>query len=311
MLLYYFKLHFNILNRRIQSFGMHPILGYISFIIIFIILSIYLNNKTQYFNYIYLLIYSIICIQIQSNDKQKFINQWIPYYQQVIIKLLTNLIIGIPFASFLIYKNAYYFAGIVVLLSSILAFFNFNTFQFNKKIPTPFYKKPFEFIIGFRKSLLLILIAYAVVIIGIIVKNFNLSLVGLILLFIICFNFFFYVESQQHVWIYNKSVNSFLKTKVLTAMLQCIVIITLPILSIIISNVHEITTILIITVIGIIYIPISILMKYAQYPNQISIIHIILWVIGIVFPPFALLLFPYFYFKATQSINTILSNDSN
>jgi len=86
--------------------------------------------------------------------------------------------------------------------------------QLNYTIPTPFYKKPFEFIIGFRTAIGMIGFAYFLTIMGISVGNFNLGIFSLLVVFLTSFSFYAQPDSQFYVWIFSHSSATFLLDKI-------------------------------------------------------------------------------------------------
>jgi hypothetical protein len=212
---------------------------------------------------------------------------------------------SIPFGLFLIYKEAYHIAFIFTTTVAINSQFNIVN-NFSLVIPTPFYKKPFEFTIGFRKSFIVFIGCYVLTIISIKVNNFNLGVFSMLVTFLTCMSFYSKPEPLSYVWNYSKHPIAFLITKIKTA-LTFSFLITIPIaLLLLFFNIDMAFYIILFQFVGMLYIVNNILSKYAYYPSEININQAFIVGASIMFPPLMLLTIPLFYSRAKQQLNTIL-----
>ena len=166
------------LNRHLREFGINPILGYLLASIVFFSISSLLFNKTTFAPYIYSGIALLTIGKLSELHRCNFLKTCFPRHTYRNIRILENIILGIPFIAFLLYKQEYQYLPIIFL--SVLAFYDYNYRNiWNFTIPTPFGKRPYEFTRGFRNTFFIFPLAYSLCIIGINVNNFNLSLFSL------------------------------------------------------------------------------------------------------------------------------------
>ena len=76
-------------------------------------------------------------------------------------------------------------------------------------MPTPFSKNPFEFTTGFRRTLLIFPLAYALTVIAINVDNLNLGIFSILLIFLIVLSFYSKPEEEYYVWVHADTPKSF------------------------------------------------------------------------------------------------------
>jgi hypothetical protein len=214
-------------------------------------------------------------------------------------------VVALPFIVVLCFKNAFLMAICLLCATNILAFIRIKKGSLFT-LPTPFYRYPFEFAVGFRQYLLLVLGIYALALIGVFVGNTNLSLVCLGGISLLGFSFYINLEPDFYIWIFADSPERFLKKKFYTANFYTLVL-GLPI-SVGLFCYDTALGYLIFAVTGLGFIAISAVLsaKYASYPNQISVPTLFLLFLCFVFPPFALVFIPYFYIKAKKRLSRIL-----
>jgi len=294
------------LNRHFSAFGLLPFFGYLWSILIFLGGSIYLFYKTEYAAFIYVgfaLFLLIPLSEIKLNDflKSCFFDK--EYWQ---IRIAENLLVVFPFVLFLGYKREGLLLLILILLSGSMARLPVNH-QLNYTIPTPFYKKPFEFTVGFRKTFGLLLFAYFLTIMSISADNFNLCVFSLLLIFLTSFSFYTEPESPFYVWIYADKAQSILWEKIKTG-IQYSTLLALPILLSLgyFFPIHF-QFLLIALGIGYLYLVTIILAKYAAFPRAINLPETLLIVVSVFFPPFLLFVLPFFYRRSISQLNKILT----
>ena len=216
-----------------------------------------------------------------------------------------NGLIALPFFTFLIYKNEFIIGLSFLLTALLLSFFNASS-PSAIAIPTPFYKRPFEFTIGFRKTFLVFIGAYALAIIAVNVGNFNLGIVALLMTFLSCTSFYSQPEPQFYVWIHSQNPTNFLQQKLKTASLFSTAL-SLPIAILLAAfNFNNAHFVFIFEIIGVFYVINSLLGKYAYYPSAININKAFIIAASIFFPPLMLLTIPFFYKKSKQELNSLL-----
>jgi len=229
-------------KRQLIEFGLNPILGFIIILTAFYTFSIYLFSKIEYANYVYILVALSAIFQyseIKRNDFLKFIYPKNNYFK---IRILENLIIVVPFIIFLCYRVEFYSVLLLIVGSILFSFLNTNK-KVTSTIPTPFYRKPFEFIVGFRKLLIGFLFAYFLTAMSLIYQNFNLGIFSLVLIFILCLSFYSEPENEFYVWVHKLKVNGFLFDKIITAILFSTIIslpVTIPLLIFFQTNINAV-----------------------------------------------------------------------
>ena len=305
MIQYYSQLQIKILSRQLKSFGLNPILGLIFGPIFFVLLSWFIFQKLAFSEFIYPLI-PIYIIHMSGNHlKTRFLKSYFSSRQCTMISLVQNISITVPFIIFILYKQEFTIAAILFLMPIVLAILN-PVLRCQTKIPSPFSKIPFEFPIGFRKSLLIYSVAFIILIISIQVENFNLGIVVLGMTLLIPLGFYSYIEPKYYVMIFNDNPSQFLWRKIKTGLLFSMFF-SLPVsifLSIWYPSVYLI--IIAVNVIGLILLLISIIAKYSSYPKSMSIADSIMLAISILIPPLLLITIPRLYKKSVIQLKPIL-----
>ena len=301
----YFGLQLIMFKRQIIEFGLNPILGFIIILTVFYGFSIYLFSKIAYANYIYILIAFSAIFQYSEKERNDFLKLIYPKNNYFKIRILENLIIVVPFIIFLCYRVEFYPILLLIVASILFSFLNTNK-KITSTIPTPFYRKPFEFIVGFRKSFVGFLFAYFLTAMSLIYQNFNLGIFSLVLIFILCLSFYNEPENEFYIWVYKLKVNGFLFDKIITAILFS-TIISLPVtISLLIFFQTNIKAVFGFQALGYCYLLTVIFAKYSAYPKKINLPQGILLALSITMPPLLLALVPFFYIQSKNRLKEIL-----
>lgn len=301
----YFRLQFKMTNRKLSEFGLPPFLAYSSLPFWFIGLSVYIFSKSEFAEYFYILVAFGLLTKLTNKKRNEFLKSCFSKNDYIKLRLLENLIIILPFTLFLIYHKSIVAIIILIVLIIILAFISFDT-SLNFTIPTPFYKKPFEFTVGFRSSFFIFPLAYLLTYISISVGNFNLGIFSLLLIFVVALSYYSKLEHEYYIWSFNVSPKDFLVEKIKTGLLFT-TLSSLPILmAMAIYFNSELETLLTFLVLGFAYLTTIILAKYSVYPYEMSIPQGVLIAISLLFPPILIGIIPYFYFQSNKRLNTIL-----
>ncbi len=300
----YFLLQIKLFARKIKAFGINPIAGSIFLAIAFIGVSIILFDKFELAGYIYISISLVIILpfsEVKRNDFLKF--HFTDKYRKV--RLLENGFLTLPFIAFLLLKSLIIPATLNLILAIVFAFIKTGS-RFNFVIPTPFSKTPFEFSTGFRKSFFIVVIAYLLVLAGILVPNFNIGIFAILLLFIVSLTFYVEPENEYFVWSYNNSPKQFLLLKIKTALIH-FTLIMLPVLltlSIYFSEYVYLLTIFLL--VGYFVLSTVIVAKYSSYPEKMSISQGVILILSIQLPPLLLVAFPYFFINSVRKLKAYL-----
>jgi hypothetical protein len=305
----YFYLQYIMTNRKIKEAGLPPLLGYLFVLIAFVLLSAYVFQKTDFAKYLVILISLSTLFKLSENTRADFLLSTFGDKIKIQIRILENTILCLPFVLLLLYKSFFLEASMLFLCSLLLSLFTLQS-AFHFTIPTPFSKNPFEFSTGFRRSIFLFPIAYALTFMAIKVDNFNLGLFSMLLIFLISMSYYPTPENEFFVWVHADSPRSFLKKKMMVA-LSYVMLLASPILiSLLIFYPLEFEKTLLLLLIGILLLLTIILAKYTAYPTEINFPEVIKIALCLFFPPLFVVMIPYLYFKAVANLKYIL-NDSH
>lgn len=302
---YYFQLQFRMISRNLVEFGINPVIGSLLAVFVFTGMSFYLFHVTEYADYIY----SVVSILLISNLSQtvrtealKMIFSKKDFYK---IRLLENMLVIFPFGLIIALQNEPKILIFLILSAILLIFLNFNN-KLNFTIPTPFTRWPFEFIVGFRYSIGLILLSWFFTFMSVSVGNYNLGIFSLLLIFTIGSSYYMKPETNYFVWIFAFDAKHFLIQKIKIAIL-CISMLSIPVFIILVIFFPEnYLNSLAFLLIGYIIITSLILAKYSSFPGQINFPQMLLLGICVWFPPLIIAVLPYFYFKSINNLNEIL-----
>jgi hypothetical protein len=221
------------------------------------------------------------------------------------IRLTENYIVALPFIAFLVYEQLFPSVFVLTILTLTMALVNFNS-TFNYTIPTPFYKKPFEFTVGFRSSFYLFFFAYFLTFMAVSVGNFNLGIFALLLVFLVSLSFYSKLENEYYVWSYIDTPKGFIIKKIKSGLFNS-TILALPIFIVLgVFFFSEKYTLLIFLLLGYVYLVTIILAKYSGYPNEMNLPQGILIGLSVLFPPILIGIIPFFYLQSNKRLKDIL-----
>ena len=292
------------MTKRKLSDGSRPIVGYLLALFILLIFvgfsMLLLSSKLTYAPYIYAFISLSFTLKLSEIKRNDFLKIHFGDKQYRKVRVLENLIIAMPFFVFLVYKQYFYLAIVLVAITILIALLSFKV-TYNITIPTPFYKTPFEFIVGFRNTFFMFFIAYGLAIIAIKVDNFNLGVFALGIVFLTILGYYLKPENEYFVWSYSCTPAKFLFTKIKIALLFSFCL-SLPVLILLsVFYFEHIGVLLGCTFLAFMYQTTLILAKYSTYPEEMGIIQMIIFAIGL-FPPMLIIIIPLF---AHQSVNKL------
>ena len=301
----YFQLQYKLINRSIKELGLNPIITYIIAITALIGFAIYLFSITEFAPYVLILTCIGLLSKLSQTQRNDFLKMVYTKKIYLTIRFIENTILSLPFILILLVKLSFFPVLIIVVLSIVMTLANFNT-SFSVAIPTPFYKRPFEFIVGFRNTFYLFGLAYALTFIAIKVDNFNLGIFSLLLIFLISLTFYSKPENEYFVWSYNLKAKAFIYKKLKTSLIYS-TILSLPILGVLIIHFQTNQVILIaFELVGYTYLITLVLIKYSAFPNKMSITQGIVVAISLYIPPLLLLIIPYYYIQSAERLKDLL-----
>lgn len=292
-------------NRRFKDAGFEPFLAYLILTVGFVGLSIYLFHKTEFAEYIYVLSALTLIGKLSETRRTEFLKICFGNTKLKKIRVTENLISSLPFLIFLLYKQLFLSALLLLVLTTILSLLNFRT-TLNFTIWTPFSKRPFEFTTGFRNTFYLFFAAYALTVIAVSVNNFNLGVFAMLLVFATTLSYYTKPENEYYVWTYNVNAREFLFSKIKTAILFS-TLLALPIAMVLVSFYSQNIGILsLFFLAGWAFLISIIVSKYSAYPDEMNITHGILLALCIWFPPILVVLIPYLFKKSENRLSSLL-----
>jgi hypothetical protein len=304
-MLNYFRLQLLLNSRKLRDAGVHPVVGFLLIAVAFIAGSFFLFYKTMYapYLYVFMALGSVSPLSEKSRNDFLLLSFGTARYRQV--RVLENLLVALPFVAFLCYKLQFVWAVSLLVVAVLWVFNSLNT-QLSFTIPTPFGHKPYEFAVGFRGTFWVVLIAYALVAIGIAVGNFNLGVFALLLLFGIILSYYFQSEPEYFVWSHNTKPVRFLLGKVKTAVVYATILALPMVITLAVFFDEKALIPAGVMLLGYLYIVCTITARYAAYPEDISIPQGILLTVCLVMPPAIIFILPYFINASTKRLQPVL-----
>lgn len=302
---FYFQIQYKRYYRKIAEMGIHPFLGMGIVLVLIVLGTIFLFQKTIYANYIFGFIGLSISSGFSEKQRSEFLNLCFSKSRFYRIRLIENLLIISPFVIFLLYHQDFIIAISILILSLALVFIPLQN-KWSVSIPSPFSRFPFEFTMGFRKLFLIYPLVYFLIYKSIEVGNFNLGIFAIGVLIVSHISYYFKPEQQYFVWIFNKDPKAFLWQKMkenlfyssLTLLpILILLAIWFPERYIILIGVLFMNALLMMTII---------LAKYSAYPKEINLPQMVLFGLSLWFPPILIIAIIYFYKQSIKNLNPLL-----
>jgi hypothetical protein len=301
----YCTLQFRLINRHLSDFGLHPVAGYLLLSFIFISCSLYLFYSIEYAPFIYAFVgLSLTAIPAEMN-RVSFLKTLFSFKDYSAVRMIENVMLVLPFFIFLCVK-AEWLVGLALLTGSVLLSFLRMNNSFALTLPTPFYKYPFEYTLGFRQLYFLILFAYFLTTMAVVHSNVNLGIFSLLLILLTCLTFYTTPENDFYVWIHSMSPAQFIRHKILISFVYSTILCLPIIITFVINSPVHLKYVAVIYLIGQLYITATLLGKYAFFPSALNLPQLIVMGFSFVFPPLLLLIIPYFYRRSIQQLKPIL-----
>lgn len=302
---FYFQLQMKRVFRTLGEAGINPVLGSGIVIVLFVIASHLIIQKEDYGPYLYFLGAVIFLNAMSESLRNNFLKSCFKEYDYRIVRVLENSFIAVPFAICFMAYGFYFFSFSLLALSIALSLFT-HSFKTDFTLPTPFSKKPFEFAVGFRKTVLLILLSYTVGFVATYIQNFNLAISALAALFLIMITFYSLQEQTFFVWVHSMSAKSFILSKMATAISFCLLLTVGLVLSLVVFFPDNLYLIVLIEFIGITLVVTSLLGKYASFPSEGNLIHSLIITFSLVFPYLLIFIIPFLYLRSRNKLTPIL-----
>lgn len=301
----YFYLQYKIINRSFAEFGLPIFIGYLIVFVSFFIGSEKLFEKLDYPKLVYISFYIGFVLQLSNLNRNQFLKSCFNRNDYLKIRLIENFIIAFPFIIYLVYKHLFLDVIWLVIIATILSFLKYSD-AFQRTIPTPFSKKPFEFAIGFRKTFYVFAIVFFVLIKAIDVSNLNLGIFSIVASFAIIFSYHSFPENSFYVWNFGLTPKDFLWNKIRIS-LEYASYLVVPFVAILcFFFFKEFESILIFTFLGYLFTIAGVLAKYSAYPEKMNVVQGVFLAFSLYFPPLLVVVIPIFYFQAIKNLKIIL-----
>ena len=302
----YFHLQYRIFNRRIRDVGLNPVIGWLLLFLVHTGVSMAIFYKIPFPQYFYVCVPIYFIINLSNNARTDFLKICFPRRIDTIVRIIENLLIAFPFVIFLMYKEFYLMSIILTVLAMLLATVRIKTPSI-VAIPTPFWKHPYEFASGFRKTFPLFLLSYGLMPIAFVVNNFNLGIATLVLNTIVICSFYLYKDNIHYVWQFAMNPAQFLFYKTKVAIVYSLWTNAPAILALCIFK-HELTPVVLVCVLlGLMYLTLSIMIKYDAFPEEPNISGAVVMIVCLMFPPLLTVMIPYMSNQAAKQLKHILN----
>lgn len=302
---YYFQLQLKRFHRIILAAGLSPIIAFILTPLLFVAGSMYIFSMEQYSNWIYFSIGILAVFKLGNEERIELIKTLFKKGDYYKIRFIENSLISLPFIGYLIFEGSYLFASGLILISFILIIFN-SSQKLNYTIPTPFKKIPFEFIVGFRYTFILLFIAAFLIFKSVEVGNFNLGLFGLGFVILLSLSYYLKPENEFFVWTHSLNSNQFLTRKIRFASIGYLLLTLPPFLALSWFFSNEWAFILGLEALGFFYLAAMVFAKYSAFPNEISLPQAVFLGLCVWFPPLLIIVIPFFYFQSDKKLKYLL-----
>jgi hypothetical protein len=302
---FYFALQFKIINRQLRDFGLNPFLGYLLAGLCFIGFSLYLFDTTVYAPYLFVLVSLGFTARLSEMGRNGFLKMCFHEGQYRVLRIAENLLVSTPFILVLLFGEFFMGSVLLVILSILFGCKSFTS-QLNFTLPTPFSRKPFEFISGFRNTFFLFPVAYLLTVVAVVVDNFNLGIFSVLLVFLSVVSFYPQPENEYYVWIFAMSPKKFLMEKVRTAWIFTSLLLLPIILVLLVFYPENGSTLLLFYTIGCLFLITILMAKYAAYPQAMNLPEGIILAMSIPLPILLFVFGPFFYLKAIKKLKLYL-----
>jgi len=290
-------------SRKLREMGIHPAWACLLVVGLFLATSILLFERVTFAQYFYLFFPLSFLHNLSNVRRNDFLRTVFFERQYRIIRLIENLLVALPFVLFLFWQQYFFAIVLLIAISTLFSLINIRQ-AFSFMLPTPFFKHPFEFSVGFRSSFLFFPIIYYVVAMAILHDNFNLGAVALGVVFMVVSGFYFWADNEYYVWIFNCSPSHFLRYKIKKAIGYTFSLCVPILLALSVFYLESSWILWLVFLLGNLFLVMIIYAKYAAFPNDINLVKA--FFLLVIFPPSLFVLIFYFRYKAIQKLNTIL-----
>lgn len=309
MFYYFFKLELRRIVRVFRSIGISVGTGLFLLLLLFALVSFALLREASLFNQ---MIYALFGLSVVSALDDKEYAQFFEllttkksiYWKAIMLK---NASVATPFLTLLLWDSGYAAAG--GLFVAVLSFPFLRRATPSFVLPLPSRWLSFEFIAGFRQYWGVIFLVYLLFARGLVAENVGFALFFLGVLPLFCTALFYgEPEDEFFLWSYDKSPSQFLVHKMQYCLLGIFTLIFPMVLALVPYFTSQTLAIGIVLLVSFTVSCFLVVAKYRAYPFKLSIVDSVYIFIIIVFPPFMLFAFPYYFSNAKSNLKMYLSS---
>ncbi|MCC7244692.1 MAG: hypothetical protein IT269_03355 [Saprospiraceae bacterium] len=303
----YFDLQRRMFERWLtDDLGIGRVWGYLGMAGVFAALSglLFYKVPAAYAGWVYAVLALSFVLKLSERERSDFLKNTFTESAFRRIRLTENALAGLPFALVLVLTGHWLPVLAFMLTVVVLALVRMNQGG-QWVVPTPYFHWPFEFIVGFRRSVMIMALAGFLVYKTFETGNAGLGYFAQILLFFTFFTYYLKPESRFFVWLYSQKTDAFLRHKIWLSVL-CASVLTMPLALVLGMWATENWWIpLAIQVMGYLFLSAIVLAKYAAFPGEITLPQVILLALCFTFPPLILLVIWMFWKQARRQIKPL------
>lgn len=294
---YYFKLRLKSILRSGKDIGLPIWMLFVLFSLLFYILFVLCQRYPTYAPYGIIYIGWLTIYSNSNRQHISFLKTQFSHKRFLIVRLVESTVLFSPLLLITIFTYSWW-TFLLLLLFILIATFSKGFHLSTRPTPTPFSKKPFEFIIFFRRSWLLFILLYVIAGIGVYVSNPNLCLLVFAFTCLINAQVYSEIEQENILWNYSMKPDVYLWHKIKRGLLQAALLV-IPML-IVLSLFFPESLLWYIAIWGAtcLFLALLIMVKYAVYPRPIGIMEFYFIAVGSVIPLIIFLLYFYYFKKA-------------
>jgi len=219
MMDYYFKLQVTRAGRFFSDQGIHPLLGAILACALIISIALYATSQFEFAEWFITLTGISVVMKNSNVVRIQFLAGIFQDEKLRNIRLIEQHFFALPFLIFLItYGN--WLPAALLYIATIASVFMVVSGKTRKDIPTPFAKNPFEYIVGFRKTWIVLPCAAFVILLGWKEANGGLAIASIVLVSLVSMSFGYKPEAPEYIWMHSKSPKQFLFHKLKNTLLH-------------------------------------------------------------------------------------------
>lgn len=316
MTAYYLSMRLKQFWRFFPFNGFNPLAGIVLSVVVFAVLSLLVFEKAPEPGWVYLAMAILGLAELQSSDANSYLKEHTTGSAYYSCKLVENILIAIPFAAILLFKQAYLQVGCLFAFIPVYSIANISIPKPKlRALKSPFPAHAFEWHFAFRLFPVVYVLHILLMIPAVIADNFYIMLVPFILLLFILITAYGMLEDRFMIWVYRKTAKAFLWSKFKSLFVGYNISYALFMIVGLIFFTGQAGMLFMCYAAGLIGLTGCMLIKYHFYPGaivvQISQFVFLGFVIGCFFNPamviLCLLLMMFSYYKAVAKLKSILS----